>query len=66
MASVTPLVALCPRLSCTRMVTGKVPAVVGVPDSSPVVASRVRPGGNVPVKDQLKGPVPPVTTNAWE
>ena len=35
--------------------------MVGVPDSSPVEALRVMPGGSVPVlTDQVMGLVPPV------
>ena len=61
---VTALPAFWPVLSCTRIVTGKVPAAVGVPASSPVEGFRVNPAGRVPVEDQVNGPVPPVTTSA--
>ena len=41
------------------------PSVVGVPDSSPVEAFSVRPGGRLPPDTaQVKGPVPPVTESA--
>ena len=37
------------------IVTVYVPVVVGVPEMSPVAASKVRPGGNVPVTPKLVG-----------
>ena len=38
--------------------------MVGVPDSSPVDAFRVTPGGSVPaLTDQVNGLVPPVTVS---
>ena len=38
-----------PLAFVAEMVTVNTPALLGVPDSTPVNASRVRPGGNVPL-----------------
>ena len=64
MTRVTAWVALWPLASVTRTVKVKLPAVVGVPDSRPVVGLRVSPGGRVPaLTDQANGAVPPVTVS---
>ncbi len=64
MTSVTSLVSLRPALSVTLTVKAKVPAAVGVPDSSPVDAPRVIPAGSAPaLTDQVNGLVPPVTVS---
>jgi hypothetical protein len=45
-------------------VNGNVPAVVGVPDSNPVPAANVTPGGNDPaLTDHTYGDVPPTTAS---
>ena len=41
-------VALSPKLSVTVKVSGKLPAVVGVPLTTPVDPLRVKPPGSVP------------------
>jgi hypothetical protein len=49
-----------------RTVKLEVPAVVGVPLITPVLAVRLKPAGKVPVAiDQLKGVLPPVAANVW-
>ena len=66
MTRVMSWVAACPNASVTRTVTAAVPAAVGVPDSSPVAASRDSPAGRVPAGvDQPNGAVPPVTVSWW-
>ncbi len=48
------------------MVDVKVPAVVGVPLTSPVDGSRVSPAGRLPaLTTQVNGPVPPVSVGCW-
>jgi hypothetical protein len=42
-------VAVAATLSVTLMVKLEVPAVVGVPDITPVLAARVRPAGREPI-----------------
>ncbi len=57
--------AVCAGLaaSVTCTVRLAVPATVGVPLITPVVALRLRPAGSVPLlSDQLYGVVPPVAT----
>src|ERR1700741_433830 len=44
----------------------KLPVCVGVPDSVAVPASKLRPGGSVPVSDQVIVPVPPVCVYVCE
>jgi hypothetical protein len=47
--------------SVTVTVKLEVPAVVGVPEMTPVAGAKVRPVGRVPtVTDQVKGAVPPL------
>ena len=47
--------------SVTFTVIGDVPAAVGVPEMAPVLGSKARPAGSVPVaKLQATAPVPPV------
>ena len=59
-----PCVAVSPNESVTWTVNEYRPAVAGVPDSTPVLAFRVRPGGRLPpFTDQVNGPVPPVTAS---
>jgi len=68
MTRVMSWVAACPNASVTRTVTVPVPAAVGVgvPDSSPVTASRDSPAGRTPAGvDQPNGAVPPVTVSWW-
>ncbi len=49
-----------PSESVTTRSKVEVPSEVGVPETSPVVVSRVRPAGRVPLAtDQVSGPVPP-------
>jgi hypothetical protein len=46
--------------SVTLTVKVDVPEVVGVPDTTPVEAFKVKPAGNVPtLRDHEYGPVPP-------
>src|SRR5688572_23225957 len=53
-------------LSVAVIVSGNEPDAVGVPDSTPVAASKVRPGGKAPaVIAYVYGGVPPVTVKAW-
>jgi len=53
--------------SATVAVTVKVPEVVGVPETRPVVPPRLSPAGRLPaVMDQLYGPVPPVACRPFE
>ena len=47
------LVALTDAESRTLALKGKVPAEVGVPMSSPVAATRLRPGGSDPVIENV-------------
>jgi len=49
-----------PELSATRTVNEYVPAVAGVPEIVPEPALIESPGGGVPVRDQERGPCPPV------
>ncbi len=48
------------RLSVTEKVTGYVPSFVGVPDTTPVLASKLKPGGSGEPNDQIYGGFPPV------
>jgi hypothetical protein len=42
------------------------PAVVGVPEITPVVALSVRPGGSAPLEtEKVYGGVPPVAETVW-
>ena len=60
----TVLVVLWFWASTTLTVKEKVPAVVGVPESRPVEAFRVSPGGRLPaVTDHTNGAVPPLTVS---
>jgi hypothetical protein len=53
--------------SATVAVMLKVPVVVGVPETMPVVAPRVSPAGRLPaVMDQIYGVVPPVACKPFE
>ena len=64
MTRVAALVSARPFASTTRKVTGKLPVAAGVPDSTPVEAFRVRPGGRLPaLTDHTYGAVPPVTVS---
>src|SRR5262249_8626573 len=57
------LVPLCAP-AVTWTVKLEVPAVVGVPEITPVAAVRVSPAGNVPLAiDQVYGGVPPVAAS---
>ena len=48
-------------------VNWKLPAAVGVPVSTPVGASRIRPGGSDPAEtDQVYGCVPPLADRVCE
>ena len=53
------------ELSCTLTVSEVVPAVVGVPERTPV-GLRVRPATVPEANDHVKGKVPPVTVNVCE
>ena len=55
------------REPVTETVKLYVPGVVGVPERVAVEVEpvNVRPGGNVPVCDQLKGPGPLAAVNVW-
>ncbi len=57
--------ALTVAASTTVTVTVEVPAVVGVPEMTPVPALIVRPAGS-PVADQLYGGVPPTALTVAE
>jgi hypothetical protein len=58
-------VSLCPKVSATRTVNGKVPVAVGDPVIVPDVGLMVRPGGSDPAEMlQVSGPVP-VASTAW-
>ncbi|MEK8104125.1 hypothetical protein NKG94_01495 [Micromonospora sp. M12] len=60
----TGWVACWPAASTTRTVKLELPAVVGVPESRPVLGFRVSPGGRVPALiDQTNGAVPPLTVS---
>ena len=52
--------SVCDSESVTCGVKLNVPAVVGVPEITPVRALRLRPVGSVPVELQVRVPVPPV------
>jgi hypothetical protein len=53
--------------SVTFTVNNTVPAVVGVPEITPVEATRLNPAGNVPVLTlQVYGVVPPLACSAVE
>ena len=59
-------VAACPNVSATRTMNGKLPVAVGAPVIVPVLAFRLRPGGNVPeAMLKVSGPVPPWVNTAW-
>ena len=61
------LLALPPRPSVTLKVTVEIPAAVGVPEITPVVALSVRPAGSVPLCiDQLYGDTPPPAARLCE
>ena len=49
-----------------RLVFSSTASVYGVPDSTPVAVSNVRPVGSVPVSDQVIVPMPPACVNACE
>lgn len=66
MVSVKFLVAVFPALSATPMVKLKVPLPVGVPLSTPVVRSRVKPAGPEPVAAQVYGGSPPLAAKVCE
>ncbi len=67
MVTANALVALAVALSVTRAVKLYVPAVVGVPLSTPLAAFNPSPGGSVPaLTAQLKGSVPPVAARGVE
>ena len=54
-------------MSLTFAVKLDVPLVVGVPDTTPVVAARVNPAGRLPdVTDHVYAGVPPLACRAWE
>src|SRR5207248_2358134 len=55
---VNEVLAVAPALSCTVALTVKVPAVVGVPEMTPLDALTARPGGS-PVAEKVYGGVPP-------
>lgn len=69
-AATTMLKAFVPVLfaaSFTSTVNENVPAVVGVPEITPVEVTSVNPGGNAPALTlQLYGDVPPVACNVVE
>ncbi len=53
--------------SVRRMVKGKLPTVVGVPDITPVELLRTSPGGSVPNETvQVSGNVPLFSARVWE
>ena len=52
------VLAVAPALSCTVALTVEVPAVVGVPEMTPVDVLRDRPAGS-PVAEKVYGGVPP-------
>ena len=62
-----PCVSDCPAESATRTVKFDVPAGrIGVPEMTPVVASKFRPAGTVPAEMlQVLAPVPPVAATVW-
>jgi len=67
MESGTDLVCAGLDASATVAVTLEVPVAVGVPETMPVVAPRLRPAGRLPaVMDQLYGVVPPVACRPFE
>ena len=57
----------CPAESATRTVKFDVLAGrIGVPEITPVVASKFRPAGSVPAEMlQVLAPVPPVAATVW-
>jgi hypothetical protein len=58
---VTALLAALLLASVTLTVNDELPTVVGVPDSTPVLVSRVSPDGRLPAEmDQTRGFVPPL------
>lgn len=61
--SATVRSASLPKLSVTVISTSERPAVVGVPETTPVRASRSRPEGR-PRADHVSGPVPPDAPSA--
>ena len=61
------VVSVVPFLSTTFEVNVYVPAVVGVPEMTPVVVFSVNPGGSEPdVIENVNGAVPPFTCNVDE
>jgi hypothetical protein len=67
MVRVNARVAVAVALSVTWAVKLYVPAVVGVPLSTPLAAFSVSPGGSAPaLTDQLKGSVPPEAASGTE
>jgi hypothetical protein len=61
MANSTEPVAVIPVLSVTVNVAVKLPAVIGVPLTTPVTGSRVKLAGKtLPISVQVYGAVPPV------
>ncbi len=61
------LLLVAPAKSVTRAVKLEVPAVVGVPEISPVAALSVNPAGSEPVLlDHVYGGVPPVAVKVCE
>jgi hypothetical protein len=66
-ANSTEPVAVLPVLSVTVNVTVELPAAVGVPLTTPVLALRDKPVGKTPpTKIHVSGAVPPVVTNVAE
>jgi hypothetical protein len=64
---VTDLVRAGLEESFIAMVIGKLPPVVGVPETIPVLVARLSPAGNLPEEiDQVYGVVPPVAVRAFE
>jgi hypothetical protein len=61
-------VAPAPSLTVTLKLKGLPTAVVGVPEMTPLVGSRLRPGGGVPevTIQLLYGGVPVVAASVWE
>ena len=62
---VTWSASLQPLLSVAIIVKLNVPATLGVPANTPVVAFSVNPVGNVPLALQLGVPAPPVWVKVW-
>ena len=60
-------VSFCPPASATRTVNVDVPAgAIGVPEITPVVGFKLRPGGSVPAEMlQVSGAIPPTVWTVW-